>query len=77
MCFFVCFFFVVMIFLECPIGLFSDNCSEKCSAPNYGEDCQSICQCPDIDCHFVTGCLQDTKTLTTHWQLSINSSYQD
>lgn len=76
LCFLFIYFFV-LIFLECPIGLFSDNCSEKCSPPNYGEDCQSICQCPDIDCHFVTGCLQDTKTLTTHWQLSINSFYQD
>lgn len=53
------------------IGYYRNNCSEKCSPPNYGEDCQSVCQCPDIDCHFVTGCFQNTGTLTYHWQLSI------
>lgn len=53
------------------IGYYRDNCSEKCSPPNYGEDCQSVCQCPDIDCQFVTGCFQNTGTLTYHWQLSI------
>lgn len=62
-------------FLECPIGLYSDNCSEKCSPPNYGEDCQSICQCPDVDCNFVYGCLQETGTLTKHWQLGIYRFY--
>uniref|UniRef100_A0A8W8P170 Uncharacterized protein n=1 Tax=Magallana gigas TaxID=29159 RepID=A0A8W8P170_MAGGI len=51
-------------------GYYRDNCPEKCSPPNYGEDCQSVCQCPDIDCHFVTGCFQNTGTLTYHWQPS-------
>lgn len=44
--------------LECPIGYYFKNCSKKCSVPNYGEGCQSVCQCPDNDCHFANGCSQ-------------------
>lgn len=57
--------------LECPIGYYLNNCSKVCSPPNYGEDCQSICQCPYTDCHFATGCLQHVETVTGVQRLSI------
>lgn len=44
--------------LECPLGYFLNNCSTKCRAPTYGEECQSLCQCPNVDCHYATGCPQ-------------------
>lgn len=48
----------VSIFLECPIGYHRKNCSEKCSYPTYGADCQTVCNCHSDDCHFVSGCYQ-------------------
>lgn len=57
--------------LECPIGYYLNNCLEVCSPPNYGEDCQSICQCPYTDCHFATGCSQHVETVTGVQRLSI------
>lgn len=57
--------------LECPIGYYLNNCSKVCSPPNYGEDCQSICQCPYTDCHFATGCLHHVETVTGVQRLSI------
>lgn len=56
--------------LECPIGYFLNNCSKVCSPPNYGEDCQFICQCPYTDCHFATGCPQ-SSSVTGVQRLSI------
>lgn len=54
---------IFLYVLECPIGYFLKNCSRECSPPNYGENCQSICTCPDEDCHFATGCLQHMDTV--------------
>lgn len=57
---FVLFIFISLSLyvLECPIGYYFMNCSKKCSVPNYGEGCQSVCQCPHNDCHFANGCSQ-------------------
>lgn len=49
--------------LECPLGYYGKECSEKCFPPTYGEDCQSLCNCPLKECHFVNGCVQ--RHLTT------------
>lgn len=57
--------------LECPLGYFLNNCSIKCSPPNYGEECQSLCQCPFEECHFATGWLQDVETVSVYQRLSI------
>lgn len=48
----------------CPPGYFLKNCSTKCRFPNYGEQCQSVCQCPIVSCHFATGCHQHVLTYT-------------
>lgn len=55
---------------ECPIGYYHYNCSEKCSPPTYGEECQLICHCPYDECHFVFGCLQNVGTETAHQKQS-------
>lgn len=41
---------------NCPIGYHSINCSEICSFPSFGEDCQSICKCDIELCDFRFGC---------------------
>lgn len=48
--------------LECPLGYHLINCSEKCSAPYYGDNCQSVCQCSNVYCQFDTGCSQDVNS---------------
>lgn len=63
-------FMQYIIFSECPIGYHRNNCSEKCSYPVYGEDCQYICDCNKNDCHFVTGCFNYVTTVTDHQQLT-------
>lgn len=60
----------MLSFLECPIGYHRLNCSEICSYPVYGEDCQYICDCNKNDCHFVTGCSHYVTTVTEHQQLT-------
>lgn len=51
---------------KCPIGYYLKNCSKECSPPSYGENCQSICTCPNEDCHFATGCLQHMDTVASY-----------
>lgn len=41
---------------NCPIGYHSINCSEICSFPSFGEDCQDICKCDIGLCDFRFGC---------------------
>lgn len=55
---------------RCPLGYFLNNCSKKCSPPNYGEECQYVCRCPYQDCHFATGCPQRLETFTVYQHLS-------
>lgn len=55
---------VIKLFLECPIGYHLNNCSEKCSIPTFGEECQFLCDCPDYDCHFARGCLNNLGSVT-------------
>lgn len=43
-------------FTDCPIGYHSINCSEICSFPSFGDDCQSICKCDIGLCDFRFGC---------------------
>lgn len=56
--------FIYIYLLGCPLGYYLNNCSTKCSPPNYGEECQSVCQCPDVYCHFASGCPQHVITFT-------------
>lgn len=52
----------VFLFIECPIGHFGRNCSNKCSPPNFGylcgQECQSFCK----TCHFIFGCTIPIET---------------
>uniref|UniRef100_A0A8W8NZT9 Uncharacterized protein n=1 Tax=Magallana gigas TaxID=29159 RepID=A0A8W8NZT9_MAGGI len=51
---------------RCPPGYHLKNCSKQCSAPNYGEECQSVCQCPDVYCHFAEGCSQHVNSYNSY-----------
>lgn len=53
-------------FQECPTGYHGKHCSRKCS-PTFGEDCQSVCQCPNVECHFVSGCYKRPEKKYRNW----------
>ncbi|XP_062568298.1 multiple epidermal growth factor-like domains protein 10 [Saccostrea cucullata] len=47
---------------ECPAGFFGENCSRQCGYPFYGTLCQNKCQCDNITCDRVMGCIKITST---------------
>lgn len=51
---------------ECPPGYYLKNCSKQCSTPYYGDKCQSVCQCPDVYCHFAKGCSQHVNSYNSY-----------
>lgn len=63
----VCFNFIYIFIILClrvPTRVLSQQLFY--SAPNYGEECQSVCQCPSVYCHFATGCPQHDYASTDH-----------
>lgn len=52
----------VFLFIECPIGHFGRNCSNKCSPPNFGYLCGQECPSYCKTCHYIFGCTITTKT---------------
>nr|XP_011427321.2 N-acetylglucosamine-1-phosphodiester alpha-N-acetylglucosaminidase-like [Crassostrea gigas] len=43
---------------KCLSGYQGPNCSYACRYPNYGDDCQSFCDCVELQCDHITGCRQ-------------------
>lgn len=52
----------VFLFIECPIGHFGRNCSNKCSPPNFGYLCGQECPSYCKTCHYIFGCTITTET---------------
>lgn len=52
----------VFLFIECPIGHFGRNCSNKCSPPNFGNLCGQECPSYCKTCHYIFGCTITTET---------------
>lgn len=52
----------VFLFIECPIGHFGRNCSNKCSPPNFGYLCGQECPSYCKTCHNIFGCTITTET---------------
>lgn len=52
----------LFLFIECPIGHFGRNCSNKCSPPNFGNRCGQECPSYCKTCHYIFGCTITTKT---------------
>lgn len=52
----------VFLFIECPIGHFGRNCSNKCSPPNSGYLCGQECASYCKTCHYIFGCTITTET---------------
>lgn len=51
---------------ECNVGfLANNNCSIPCRYPSYGNNCQSKCNCLQIDCHPATGCKDGSPTISS------------
>uniref|UniRef100_K1PHS8 Endothelial cells scavenger receptor n=1 Tax=Magallana gigas TaxID=29159 RepID=K1PHS8_MAGGI len=42
---------------NCPPGYLGQNCQERCRYPNYGIDCQGLCECEKKLCDVATGCI--------------------
>ncbi|XP_062609721.1 uncharacterized protein LOC134271533 [Saccostrea cucullata] len=47
---------------ECESGYFGEDCSQICSYPNYGTECQYLCNCSPKFCSPFTGCVLPTET---------------
>lgn len=56
---------------ECSPGYQGPNCSYACRYPNYGDDCQSFCDCVELQCDHITGCRQ----LSNVHDYALHSSY--
>ncbi|XP_062581430.1 multiple epidermal growth factor-like domains protein 10 [Saccostrea cucullata] len=50
---------------NCKAGYFGINCSRPCRFPNYGEDCQSECDCEEHVCNVSFGCSYNNVTSVT------------
>lgn len=81
---YLCYFKIILKFaymtktkfvLECPVGYYRLNCSEKCIYPTYGVDCQSQCECSRDKCNVVTGCFQGEKETTENRRLRMHYLY--
>ena len=45
------------IHLECFPEYYGITCGDECRFPNYGLHCQSKCNCIEVQCHRISGCL--------------------
>lgn len=50
----------ILIFVECPIGYFGQNCSDICPWPTYGALCSKVCECQP--CNHEDGCISTEET---------------
>lgn len=50
---------VMFLLSECLIGYEGMDCSEGCTFPSYGKDCQSTCNCDLNFCNYRIGCIND------------------
>lgn len=41
---------------DCSPGYVGSDCTEQCRHPNYGTDCQGLCNCSKEFCDIATGC---------------------
>lgn len=58
--FYILYLFNKFLFVDCPLGYHSINCSESCRFPSFGKDCQGTCKCNPLFCDHVLGCLRYT-----------------
>ncbi|XP_048771694.1 scavenger receptor class F member 1-like isoform X1 [Ostrea edulis] len=49
---------------ECDVGFQGECCQLSCRYPNYGDRCQSWCNCEITNCSFVTGCDDGSPTVS-------------
>nr|XP_011425258.2 uncharacterized protein LOC105326778 [Crassostrea gigas] len=53
--------------INCPGGFYGVNCEKNCPYPNYGKRCSQICDCSELKCNNIFGCLTQLETKTpTH-----------
>lgn len=47
--------------IPCKKGYHGKNCDTKCPPLFFGLGCQSLCNCPEKDCDYISGCRQLTE----------------
>ena len=53
---------ISILISECSPGYLGPNCSEICPYPNYGRECQEMCECEENRCDITTGCYPQNGT---------------
>ncbi|XP_061176113.1 uncharacterized protein LOC133185070 [Saccostrea echinata] len=64
---------------KCRSGYFGINCSWPCRYPNYGEDCQSKCNCEEHMCNISYECRYNnvnTVTAQTRQKSTYSTKYR-
>lgn len=49
-------FLIYLLIADCSPGYVGSDCTEQCRHPNYGTDCQGLCNCSKEFCDIATGC---------------------
>uniref|UniRef100_K1RUC4 Uncharacterized protein n=1 Tax=Magallana gigas TaxID=29159 RepID=K1RUC4_MAGGI len=63
---------------NCPGGFYGVNCERNCPYPNYGKRCSQICDCSELKCNNIFGCLTQLETKTpTHTSSNSKTITQD
>lgn len=60
----------LLIIVDCPVGYFGVNCSNKCTPPTYGFYCSHVCEC--LACDHAFGCTLNTESQGTNYRVLFN-----
>lgn len=50
--------------IACPDGFIGKTCEEACIYPNYGKECQLLCNCSEEFCNITYGCVKASPVVS-------------